>query len=134
MAGLCKAMIIGNLGRDPEMRYTPAGKAVTTFSVAVNRNYSATDGTRKEETEWFRVTTWGRLAEICNQYLTKGQRVYVEGRLHMRTWEGQDGVKRSELEITAFNPSELIMLSGPRAQGVEDAVPGEIEEPDDLPF
>ena len=83
MAGLCKAMIIGNLGRDPEMRYTAAGKPVTNFSVAVSRRYTVESETR-EETQWFRVSAWNQLAETCSQYLTKGQRVFVEGRLQTR--------------------------------------------------
>ncbi|MGE5620221.1 MAG: single-stranded DNA-binding protein [Sphingomonadaceae bacterium] len=101
MAGLCKATIIGNLGRDPEMRYTPSGKPVTSFSVACNHVYTAADGERKEETEWFRVSAWGKLAETCSQYLKKGSRVFVEGRLRTRTWEGQDGQKRTDIEIVA---------------------------------
>lgn len=117
MAGLCKAMIIGNLGRDPEMRYTPGGKPVTSFSVACNRVYTTMDGERKEETEWFRVTAWGKLGETCSQYLRKGSKVYVEGRLRTRTWEGQDGQKRTDVEIVA---SELQMLdSKPRGEAAD---------------
>jgi single-strand DNA-binding protein len=107
MAGLCKAMIIGNLGRDPEMRYTPTGKPVTSFSVAVNRVYNSAEGERKEETEWFRVSAWNKLAETCSQYLRKGSKVYVEGRLRTRTWEGQDGQKRLDLEVIA---TDMIIL------------------------
>jgi single-strand DNA-binding protein len=107
MAGLCKAIIIGNLGRDPEMRYTPTGKPVTTFSVACNRVYTTAEGERREETEWFRISAWGRLAEISSQYLRKGSKVYVEGRIRTRTWEGQDGQKRTSVEIDA---SDLQML------------------------
>src|SRR5450756_2510581 len=117
MAGLCKAMIIGNLGRDPEMRYTPTGKPVTSFSVAVSRVYNSAEGERKEETEWFRVSAWNKLAETCSQYLRKGSKVYVEGRLRTRTWEGQDGQKRLDLEIVA---SEMRMLATkPRAEGAD---------------
>jgi single-strand DNA-binding protein len=117
MAGLCKAMIIGNLGRDPEMRYTPTGKPVTSFSVAVSRVYNSAEGERKEETEWFRVSAWNKLAETCSQYLRKGSKVYVEGRLRTRTWEGQDGQKRLDLEIVA---SEMLMLdTKPRAEGAD---------------
>ena len=100
---LNKIMIIGNLGGDPEMRFTPSGNPVTTFSVATNRAYNTTDGERKEETEWFSVVTWSRLAENCNQYLVKGQRIYVEGRLHTRTWDGQDGQKHTRVEVIANN-------------------------------
>ncbi len=117
MAGLCKAMIIGNLGRDPEMRYTPTGKPVTSFSVAVNRVYNTAEGERKEETEWFRISAWNKLAETCSQYLRKGSKVYVEGRLRTRTWEGQDGQKRLELEIVA---SDMIILdSKSKAEGAD---------------
>jgi single-strand DNA-binding protein len=95
-SSLNRAMIIGNLGGDPEMRFTPNGNPVTSFNVATNRVYNTADGERKEETEWFTVVTWNRLAETCNQYLTKGQKVYAEGRLHNRTWDGQDGQKHCE--------------------------------------
>lgn len=119
MAGLCKAMIIGNLGRDPEMRYTPSGRPVTSFSVACNRAYTASDGERKEETEWFRVEAWGKLAETCSQILSKGRRVYVEGRLQTRVWEGQDGQKRTEIRIVA---SDMFVLdSKPRGEMAEPA-------------
>ncbi len=82
--GLNKVMIIGNLGREPEMRYTPSGRPVTTFTVATSRSWNTADGERHTETEWFNVVTWGNLAEICKQYLTKGQQVYIEGRLQTR--------------------------------------------------
>jgi len=112
MAGLCKAIIIGNLGGDPEMRYTAQGRAFTTFSVACNRTYSTAAGERREETEWFRVTAGGKLAEICSQYLSKGKRMYVEGRLSSSTFEGSDGQKRFSLQI---NATEMQMMdSRPR--------------------
>ena len=95
MAGICKATIIGNLGGDPEMRYTASGRAFTTFNVACNRSYTTAEGERREETEWFRVTAWGKLGEVCSQYLRKGSKAYIEGRLSSRTWEGADGQKRS---------------------------------------
>lgn len=101
MASLNKVMIIGNLGGEPEMRFTPNGNPVTSFRVATNRVYTTPEGERKEETEWFTVVAWGKLAEQCNQFLTKGRLVYAEGRLHTRTWEGQDGQKRSRTEIIA---------------------------------
>jgi single-strand DNA-binding protein len=105
--GLNKVMIIGNLGRDPEMRYTPAGKAVTTFSVAVNRNWTITEGEKKTDTEWFNVVTWGGLAEFCKQALVKGKQVFVDGRLQTRHWEDAQGAKRSSVEIVA---NELMLL------------------------
>ncbi|MDY6892631.1 MAG: single-stranded DNA-binding protein [Chloroflexota bacterium] len=101
MVGLNKIMIIGNVGTDPEMRFTPSGSPVTSFRMATSRSYSAADGERKQETEWFDIVTWNRLAENCNQFLTKGQRAYVEGRLRTRSWEGQDGQKHTRVEITA---------------------------------
>src|SRR6476660_6380499 len=94
-------MIIGNLGRDPEMRYTPSGQAVTQFTVAVNRNYKDQQGERQEETEWFRVVAWGQQAEFAAEYLRKGAKVYVEGRIQTRQWEGQDGQKRYTTELVA---------------------------------
>ena len=105
--GLNKVMIIGRLGRDPEMRYTPSGKPVTSFSVATNRSWVNSEGERREDTEWFNVVAWGNLAEICKQYLTKGQQVYVEGRLQTRGWEDQDGKKHYRTELVA---NEMIML------------------------
>jgi len=105
--GLNKVMIIGNLGRDPEMRYTPSGKPVTSFSLASSRSWVASDGERREETEWFNVVAWGTLAEICNQHLTKGQRVYVEGRLQTRSWEDDNGHRHFRTEVVA---NEMIIL------------------------
>ena len=105
--GLNKVMIIGNLGRDPEMRYTPSGRPVTTFTVATSRSWNTTDGERHTDTEWFNVVAWGNLAEICKQYLTKGQQVYVEGRLQTRHWDDKEGVKHSTVEIVAM---EMMML------------------------
>ncbi|HWO94027.1 MAG TPA: single-stranded DNA-binding protein [Dehalococcoidia bacterium] len=101
MASLNKVMIIGNLGTDPEMRFTANGSAVTTFRIAATRNYTSSDGERREETEWFSVVTWNKLAETCSQYLQKGRRAYVEGRLQTRSWEGQDGQRRYRTEVIA---------------------------------
>lgn len=118
---LNKVMIIGHLGRDPEMRYTPSGKPVTTFSVATNRSWSTANGEKRSETEWFSVVAWGNLAEICNQYLSKGQQVYVEGRLHTRHWETSSGQKNTSVEIVA---SEMMMLgerSNTRYQNTDDS-------------
>ncbi|MBE9478445.1 MAG: single-stranded DNA-binding protein [Chloroflexi bacterium] len=105
--GLNKLMIIGHLGRDPEMRYTPSGKPVTTFSVATSRTWHSADGERHEDTEWFNVVAWGGLAEICNQHLNKGMQVYVEGRLQTRRWEDAEGNKHFTTELVA---KEMIML------------------------
>ena len=111
---LNKCMIIGNLGADPEMRYTANGSAVTEFRVAVNRTFTDTSGERKQETEWFRVITWNRLAETCAQYLSKGRLVYVEGRLQTRSWEDQQGQKRYTTELIA---QEVKFLGGGRDGG-----------------
>ena len=111
--GLNKIMVIGHLGHDPEMRYTPAGKPVTTFSVAVNRSWESSDGTRQNQTEWFNVLAWGKLAEFCKQSLSKGKQVYVEGRLQTRQWTGQDGQQRQATEIVI---EDMLILdsNGPR--------------------
>jgi len=116
---LNKAMIIGNLGRDPEMRYTQGGQAVTQFTVAVNRNYKDASGEWKEETEWFRVVAWGPLAERTAENLRKGRKVYVEGRLQTRNWEGQDGQKHYTTELIANDVKPLD--SRPREEGSEPA-------------
>jgi single-strand DNA-binding protein len=107
---LNRAMIIGNLGRNPEMRYTPDGQAVTSFSVAATRTWTQAQGGRSDSTEWFNVVAWGNLAEICNQYLARGRRVYVEGELRTRGWVQPDGNKHFRTELIA---NEMIML-GPR--------------------
>jgi single-strand DNA-binding protein len=103
-----RVIIVGNLGRDPEMRYTPGGDPVTNFSVATNRKWTGSDGQPNEETVWFRVTVWRRMAEVCHQYLSKGRQVLVEGRLTPdkdsggpRVWVGQDGQPRASYEVTA---------------------------------
>jgi single-strand DNA-binding protein len=106
--GLNKVLLIGNLGRDPEMRYTPNGKPVTSFSLAASRNWVSADGERHDETEWFNVVAWGNLAEICNQHLNKGQKVYVEGRLQTRSWEDENGQKHFRTEVVA---NEMIILT-----------------------
>jgi len=127
--GLNKVMIIGRLGRDPEMRYTPSGRPVTTFSVATSRSWSTSDGERRTETEWFNVVAWGSLAEICNQYLVKGQQVYVEGRLQSRNWEDNDGRRHTSVEVVA---NEMIMLDKRRSP---DDQPDESEaDEDEFPF
>ena len=113
MVSVNKITVIGNLGNEPEMRFTPSGRPVTSFRVATNWRYTTPEGERKEETEWFTVVAWGRLAEQCNQFLTKGRLVYIEGRLRMRTWEGQDGQRRARNEIVG-RPCEV---PGPAACG-----------------
>jgi len=126
--GLNKLMIIGHLGRDPEMRYTPSGKPVTTFSVATSRTWHSADGERHEETEWFNVVAWGSLAEVCSQHLKKGQQVYVEGRLQTRRWEDGDGNKHFTTEVVA---QEMTML-GSRKDNFEHDITHESDEIEDL--
>jgi len=137
MANLNKVMIIGNVGTDPEMRFTPNGNPVTSFRVATSRVFQS-EGQRKQETEWFTVTCWNKLAESCNQYLTKGKRAYVEGRLRTRAWEGQDGQKRTQVEIVAERVLFLdrqTTKGGPETEGSASApATEESVEAEDLPF
>ena len=135
MASLNKVMIIGNLGSEPEMRFTPNGNPVTSFRVATNRVYTTPEGERKQETEWFAVVAWNKLAEQCNQFLTKGRLVYAEGRLRTHTWESQDGQKHYRTEIIAnrvtfLDRQAIAPLSEERVEeaGVDDL------EPEDIPF
>ncbi len=116
MASLNKVMIIGNLGRDPEMRYTANGQAVANFSVACSRRYTTRDGEQREETEWVRVVCWARQAEIAGQYLQRGSQVFVEGRLQTRSWEDQQGQTRYMTEVVASN----FQMLGRRGSGDGD--------------
>ena len=138
--GLNKVMLIGNLGADPEMRYTPSGKAVTTFRIAVNRTWKdQSSGEQQQDTQWIRVVAWAQLAEICARYLSKGRSVYVEGRLQTRSWDAQDGSKRYMTEVVA---QDVILLE--RAAGAApeaEAAPvepgeslGEGPTEEELPF
>ena len=120
--GLNKVMIIGNLGRDPEIRYTSGGKPVTTFSVACSRSWVTSSGDRREATEWFNVVAWGNLAEICNQYLRKASRVYVDGHLQTRNWEDTDGHRHYRTELVA---NEMLIL---------DSRPGNIPRQSDYQY
>jgi single-strand DNA-binding protein len=135
MPSLNKITIIGNVGNEPEMRFTPNGKPVTSFSVATNWVYTSPEGERKQETEWFSVVAWNRLAEQCNQFLAKGKLVYAEGRLHTRSWEGQDGQQHSKMEVIA---NRVIFLdkkgAGAAADEKADDAGGGDMEPEDLPF
>ena len=131
MRGLNKVLIIGQLGRDPEMRYTPSGRPVTSFSVSTTRTWTSGDGDRREETEWFNVVAWGNLAEICKQYLRKSQSVYVEGRLQTRGWEDPEGKKHFRTELVA---NEVIILGDRRAEPVEEGLGEEPPAEDEFPF
>jgi len=137
MASLNKVMIIGNLGSEPEMRFTPSGRPVTSFRVATNRVYTTPEGERKEETEWFTVVAWSKLAEQCNQFLTKGRLVYAEGRLRTHTWESQDGQKHYRTEIIANRVTFLDRQAAAPPEGKVDEEGGEDTgelEPEDIPF
>jgi len=127
MASLNKVMIIGNIGNEPEMRFTPNGNPVTSFRVATNRIYTTPDGERKQETDWFTVVAWNKLAEQCNQFLGKGRLVYVEGRMHNRSWEGQDGQKRYRTEVVANRVTFLDRQASASLPGekVDDTEAGE---------
>lgn len=112
--GLNKVLLIGNLGKDPEMKYTPQGSPITTFSLAVSRARKTPEGEWKDETEWFRIVAWQKLAETCNEYLRKGSKVYIEGRLQTRKWEGQDGQPREIVEVVA---NEMVLLDSRQPAG-----------------
>lgn len=124
---LNKVQLIGNMTRDPELRYTPAGTAVCTFGLATNRSWTTDSGEKKEETEFHRIVVWNKLAELCSQLLFKGRRIYVEGRLQTRSWTGQDGVAHQTTEIVI---SDMLILDNKRAEGegVEAATPESVEE------
>jgi len=136
MPSLNKVTVIGNVGSEPEMRFTPNGRSVTSFSVATNWVYTTPEGERKQETEWFNVVAWNRLAEQCNQFLAKGRLVYAEGRIHTRSWEGQDGQQHSRMEVIA---NRVIFLdrrastSLPEEKAEDGGVVAELE-PEDIPF
>ena len=133
MASLNKVMIIGNLGSEPEMRFTPSGRPVTSFRVATNRVYTTPEGERKEETEWFTVVAWNKLAEQCNQFLTKGRLIYAEGRLRTHAWDSQDGQKHYRTELIANRVTFLGKQAAPPEERIEEAGGGEFE-PEDIPF
>ncbi len=139
MAGINKAILVGNLGRDPEVRYTPSGVAVASFSIATSDEWKDKDtGEKKERTEWHRIVAWRRLGEICGEYLKKGSQVYIEGKIQTRSWEDRDGNQRYTTEIIA---QTMQMLGSAGRQGRAES-PGErfpVEEPitvpdDDIPF
>ncbi|MEK7154941.1 MAG: single-stranded DNA-binding protein [Patescibacteria group bacterium] len=120
---LNKVQLIGNMTRDPEMRYTPQGTAVCTFGIATNRTWVTDSGEKREETEFHRIVAWNKLAELCSQLLFKGRRIYVEGRLQTRQWTGQDGQSRQATEIVI---EDMIILDSKR-QGEQE--PGQEAEP-----
>ena len=131
--GVNKAILVGNLGADPELRYTPSGRPVATFRIATTDVWTDANGERQERTEWHRIVAWDRLAEICGEYLRKGSKVYIEGRIQTRVWEDQNGVQRYTTEIVARDMRMLdTKPSVPEEPAVEEPPP--IEEEEDLPF
>ena len=149
MTGVNKVILIGNLGSDPEVRYTPSGKAVANFRIATTEQWTNKEGSKEERTEWHRIVAWGRLGEICGQYLRKGKQVYIEGRLQTRSWDDAEGQKRYMTEVVA-QTMQMLGRAGedaagdqPRRQaqagGGPDAdypqpPPSGTNEDDDLPF
>jgi single-strand DNA-binding protein len=147
MSGVNKVILIGNLGSDPQVRYTPQGTAVANFNIATTERFNNKSGEKEERTEWHRIVAWGKLAEICQQYLKKGKQVYIEGRLQTRQWEDQQGQKRSTTEIVAQN-MQMLGRAGDAPAAVsgggdfasqdfgsaEPAPQGAATTDDDLPF
>lgn len=130
-----KATLIGRLGKDPEVRYTQGGATITSFSLATDEQWKDKNGEKQQKTEWHNIVTFGKLAEICGQYLTKGQQVYIEGRITTRSWEGKDGVKRYTTEIAA---TDMKMLSKGEAAPQREAYAAQDNRPlpddSDVPF
>ena len=143
MAGINKAILIGNLGRDPELRYTQNGQAVVNFTLATSEAWTdKASGQKQERTEWHRIVAWGRTGELCAQYLSKGRSVYIEGRIQTREWEDKEGQKRWTTEV---NAQTVQFLGGPRSAGTEDSsananeatapsAPSAPSPDDDIPF
>ena len=117
-SGVNKVILIGNLGKDPEVRYTPGGQAVANFTIATNENWTDKQGQKQERTEWHRIVVWGKAAENCGEYLSKGRQVYIEGRLQTREWTNKEGAKQYTTEVVANPVGGVIFLSGgERGQG-----------------
>lgn len=147
MSSVNKVILLGNLGADPELRYTPSGRAVVNFSLATSRTWNNREGEKQEETEWHRIVAWDKLAEICGEYLKKGSQAFIEGRLQTRSWEDKNGIKRYTTEIVAM---EMRMLGSRQDAGSAgapsasrssspsnpppDDLPSTFEADDDLPF
>jgi len=139
MRGVNKVILVGNLGADPEVRYSSTGTAVANFRIATSENWTNKEGGKETRTEWHRIVAFGKLAEICAEYLNKGKQVYVEGRLQSRSWEDKEGNKRWTTEVVANN---MVMLGGvgDQAKGMGDEPPEEppesepTQQDDDIPF
>ncbi len=134
MAGVNKVILIGNLGADPEIRYTPGGTAVANFSLATTETYTNKEGERVTKTEWHRIVAFRRLAEICGEYLSKGRQVYIEGKIQTRSWEDRDGVKKYTTEIVADNMQMLGTRASQGGGGEPPAGGAPGSDLDDVPF
>jgi single-strand DNA-binding protein len=147
MASVNKVILLGNLGADPELRYTPSGRGVVNFNIATSRTWNNKDGEKQEETEWHRIVAWDKLAEICGEYLKKGSQVYIEGRLQTRSWEDKNGIKRYTTEAVAMDMRMLGSRQDAGSSGSSgsskpsgtsspppDDLPSTFEADDDLPF
>jgi len=143
MASVNKVILVGNVGRDPELRYTQGGQPVASFSVATNERFKDRDGNWKDRTEWHRIVAWARLAEICGEYLRKGSQVYIEGRIQTRDWEDKEGNKRQTTEIVALGMQMLGRRGGEagppmgddsQARGGEDSLSQSPAADDEIPF
>jgi single-strand DNA-binding protein len=137
MRGVNKVILVGNLGADPDVRYSSTGAAVVNFRIATSENWTNKEGGKETRTEWHRIVAFGKLAEICAEYLNKGKQVYVEGRLRSRSWEDKEGNKKWTTEVVASN---VVMLGGagdqPRETGGEppEDIPDRTQQEDDIPF
>jgi single-strand DNA-binding protein len=127
-----KVLLIGRLGADPEVRYVPSGNAVANFNIATNRTYKDREGNMQEQTDWHRIVAWTRLAEFAKQYLHKGMRVYIEGRLQYRDWQDQNGVKRNATDVIANDIQMLESLGGKTDTADQENISSELEVPEDL--
>ncbi len=141
MAGVNKAILVGNLGRDPEIRYTKTGTAVANFTLATSEKWTDKAGQKQDRTEWHRIVAWGKTGELCAQYLAKGRSVYIEGRIQTREWEDKDGQKRKTTEINASQVTFLgqrdqcaATQSSPSPQSSPSASPSSPSFDDDIPF
>ncbi|HEY2028259.1 MAG TPA: single-stranded DNA-binding protein [Myxococcales bacterium] len=111
-SGVNKVILVGNLGKDPEVRYTPGGQSVANFTIATNENWTDKQGQKQERTEWHRIVVWGKAAELCGEYLSKGRQVYIEGRLQTREWTNKEGAKQYTTEVVANPVGGVVFLSG----------------------
>lgn len=121
MAGINKVILVGNLGKDPELRHTPQGQAVCNFPIATSETWNDKNGQKQERTEWHRIVVWGKLGELCGKYLSKGRQVYVEGRLQTRAWDDKEGQKRYTTEVVAMGVQFLGSAAGAGRSQAEDA-------------